>query len=1400
MSFFEPYAPLTTNEIVREVKALLHQCYQAPAYAELKRLLHEPGFPIIKSYINLAIVKEHEQKPKEDEQLKVIKTLSREEYINSFEAIYQPKQPIKIEDLLLAHGDEKKVLKRQLIEGRAGIGKTTLCQYLAHLWAAGDGKWQNWRQQFDWVIHLSLRQLTAEDQYDFSKLTIVSWFFSQYVTSRNRQHITEAELGVVFDALNAQGKVLLLLDGYDEIVPVLKTHLSFRQFFEQELLSCSYWFIFSRPYYFTDNRVERRLENIGFTQADILKYVQQYFRDVEEERLTSQQGYASSLIAFLKQNPNAMGIAHIPINLELLCYTWESEAHPLNNQLTLTQLYDHLVLRLFGRYLHKYYPETFPMASAIKWIQLEKDTKYYCNHMLAFLEQLAWYQMQRTSLIIQAEFIKDLVGDLYPKLDQASQRERFGEEVLKQLGLLKGCDTHKPTLEQSYYFIHLTFQEYFAARYWVKLFQSEPTQAEAIQILRDNKFNTRYESVWWMVAGLLKENRFHVESFFDFLIQTPQDLAGLNQQLIQMRCLEECQLDLSDNKKTQLLSGLGQWINYQLEKGEEYNFTFIATYLGMSPKVTQHAKIKQVFAACLKDKRKLVRLSILAEQLMLPVEVNLQLVELLRDSKWRVRDTADRALNAQPSLSEKVLVQLVELSKDLNKDVRMVASGVLDNQASLPESVCVQLVELLRDPKKNVRRFAAEALGGQTSLPESVWMQLVELLRDAKRYVKAAAAEALVRQASLPKCACMQLAAFLKDPNKYVRGSAALILGGQKSLPESMCMQLVDLLKDSNETVRKAAVNTLGDQPSFPKSVFVQLVAFLGDPNETVREAAAYVLSSQKSLSENMCMHLVDLLKDSNETVTKAAVDTLGDQPSFSKNVFVQLVAFLSDPNETVREAAAYVLDSQKSLSESMCMQLVTFLSHPNWQVSKAAARSLSRQPSLPKKVCVQLVALLRDPLNWRVIGAAARALDRQTSLPKSVCVQLVELLRDSKWRVRDTAARALNAQLSLSEKVLVQLVELLKDINKDVRMAASGVLDDQASLPESVCVQLVELLKNPNEEFRVVTARALGGQKSLPKSMCMQLMASLSDSNWKVREAVAYALGNYQSLPKRMCVQLMALLRDPKEYVSGAAAYALGRQLSLPESVCAQLVVLLRDPIERLRMAFAYALGVQQTLPVNILINLGSFDLIYEGLTFYAIEKLLIEYLPAIISAHLFSANLIPVLRLLLIKSHQQKLPIYFVDNKQASEKLPLHDGESKLHIGHVWQGTFTDQQKQLFVKAFNYVFLEMTGILPELSFTELQAFKNQLAGQMLSQARTLFQLNLEPFHMEFIEYKKILSRILFFTPAGQVLDSLQQEKIIVYAENRKTLHKPSDKFSFWQCMGIRNNQTPANVFNTFS
>ena len=341
--------PLSPEALVAGLKT--H--YTDEQFSQLQRETgtdHSYASLLRESFINLVLVKHSEQvkkeekmrsEPEENKDNKQGKeTLTKRDIqMSSFETIFQPKEAIELPALFdAAITATSPIEKRHLvIEGRAGIGKTTLSKYLVHQWALGDeGALAGWSTCFSGVLFLPLRAVL---NYANDTISLTTFIQKECLPTEMGDKITAQQLQDALDHLEARRPILYVLDGYDEVahqVRLQTRHTPLGRLFET-LWQKPCWIITSRPKFLTAQTVGRHthIENIGLTEENIPGFVTQYMRDTEQP---SHQ--ATQLVEHITSNPNLRAMATVPINLEWLCTL---PVETLCHQNTLTDVYTQMI-------------------------------------------------------------------------------------------------------------------------------------------------------------------------------------------------------------------------------------------------------------------------------------------------------------------------------------------------------------------------------------------------------------------------------------------------------------------------------------------------------------------------------------------------------------------------------------------------------------------------------------------------------------------------------------------------------------------------------------------------------------------------------------------------------------------------------------------------------------------------------------------------------------------------------------------------------------------------------------------------------------------------------------------------------------------------------------------------
>lgn len=533
---------------------ILKEKYLDPMYSQLQTLfsderLFNKSIPVNECYVNLAIIKQEEQEKKE-EALKKIPVLNEIEESPLHEFLFTPNVTIELENILEECKKQGKNTRRIAIIGCAGIGKSTLCQYITCLHALG----KLWKNEYDAIFWIKLRELneinfSAQRQYDLEEI-ILRTCFRQY----NSCDVPEFNQFIKSLRLNPE-KFLFIIDGYDELPTVAESgHLKKTV---DELLSQKHILLTSRPVgKLNVFHADLTLQIIGFTNNNIEKYIEKSFEHEKEKGKTFSN--------FIRHQPLLSSLAHIPINLELISNIWRDENFLENNNFTLTELYQHITRWLFKRYLKKQEVNVTNI--------LETNIEEKCEEVPKILEAIAWQAILKNKIYLEETFMVEITKKILPSLDDQKIQTKLNI-VRQQCGFLVPA-----TKVRNCYFLHLTFQEFFAARFFANAFKNAKHNPEAYEAVRklfiENKFNPRFQIVWWFVAGCLPQNdTFILKLFYDLLFSQPRDFLQLYEIPLFIRCAEESKVPVDRVPRLYLLiQQVENWVNTETDYRIENNF------------------------------------------------------------------------------------------------------------------------------------------------------------------------------------------------------------------------------------------------------------------------------------------------------------------------------------------------------------------------------------------------------------------------------------------------------------------------------------------------------------------------------------------------------------------------------------------------------------------------------------------------------------------------------------------------------------------------------------------------------------------------------------------------------------------------------------------------------------
>jgi len=353
---------------------------------------------------------------------------------------------------------------RLMILGKPGAGKTTLMKYSCL--QALQGKMDRL------PILILLRSLVREE------LSIQEAILKEFEIC----HFPEAQPFV--QSLLEEGKAFVLLDGLDEVPRehglrgrIIDELVTFSDRYDRCKLAVTCRSAAEEYHFEGFNYVEMA----DFDEHQTKTFVGHWFQQNKTE--VSAEDFLQELAK--KENQRLIHLTHTPILLTLLCLAFqESLSFPHNR----TEIYETALNALL---------EKWDSSRNIERDQIYKGLSKYRKHQM--FARIANETFRNSQYMIDQSLLEKKIGIYLEKLSGFNPEEELNlSQILRAIEAQHGLSVQREY--GIYSFSHLTFQEYYTARYLTAIQDPQPLQ-DLVQFMGDD----RWQEVFLLTAELLED-------------------------------------------------------------------------------------------------------------------------------------------------------------------------------------------------------------------------------------------------------------------------------------------------------------------------------------------------------------------------------------------------------------------------------------------------------------------------------------------------------------------------------------------------------------------------------------------------------------------------------------------------------------------------------------------------------------------------------------------------------------------------------------------------------------------------------------------------------------------------------------------------------------------------------
>lgn len=948
------------------------------------------------------------------------------------------------------------------ILGEPGSGKTTLLRYLAlkHAQALRD----HVDTEFGNARFPILLRIADYVEYGLHQ----GKSLSEFLVEDCKRH--ECPTSAVTDVLSAElqaGRCLVLLDGLDEVVRADDRRTVVRKIEE-----------FVRRYDDAPNRFIITSRGAGYheaplsdifayytlqelEEADIRRFLKSWCPAVEialssEEAATTREIRANNeindLMKAIQTVPGIRRLAANPLLLRIL-----AQLHRVGVSLPRQRaaLYNQVTETLI---------QTWRISQGVPTSALSEISSLFDQpHITPLLSKLAyWLHLKKPGGLASESEITSTLGKEWARLvgrswceeDPGIEKEmrQFLRAVREQTGILVEDIPHQ------YRFAHLTFEEYYAARYLIASSQ------ERAQRIRAHLHDPRWQEPILLALGFIgiqsPEDAYVLvetailaqgeEARAQGLHPSPYEPFLGRDYLLALRCLGDdipIRPALVEQLIEQLLreltqqTGPGRFQKYQEALAEGLRYVEASAY---APLLLPHlfenieSTDRSLRLWSLYSLGRIGRAAALGQE-----KVRWLLLETLHDEDPWIRSAALWGVSHMPG-PEVTGILLEVLSSDTDPSVKQAAVKYLGESGEASPRVTKALLGMLQEAAApgsfSLRDAVVKSLGqlGDTS-PEVVSALIALLPRDILLSLHESVLQSLRQLSQLSSEVVPMVVDALQDAAPRVRVAVAEALETLDHISPDVLEELRNVPPQRSPARAFQVPFCVKQWYWLPDEVEALLLYKLHDPQ--TRWEAVKALGQLEELSDRAEDALLVTLHDENAHVRARVIETLHAFEMSSEVLATFIHVLSSDPDAYVRARTVECLSDIEQPLEDVMQALFQAMLDTNDHVRACTVKSLGRLAPTSPEVQVALIYALRDDAFFGVRWEVVKYLASLKKLPRRAVPAIVQALTDENGAVRQDCAHLLGKAGSGNKRTIQALLRGLSDRDMLVRKACSHAL-----------------------------------------------------------------------------------------------------------------------------------------------------------------------------------------------------------------------------------------------------------------------------------------------------------------------------------------------------------------------